>query len=95
MQHRRHGSEAVQAGFEVIDDLFREVRGFRQVVEVGEAVVLEPEEVQAGLVPGDEFFIGELPPTAVGVLLGVPRFLALEAVGGVVAGDELAEVFQA
>ena len=38
-------AEAVEGGFEVVDDLFGEVVGLRQVVQVDQAFVLEPEDV--------------------------------------------------
>lgn len=94
MQRGAYRSETCKACLDVVDDLFGEDLGFGKVVEVFKAVVFEPEEVEASLVAGDEFLVGELPPATFGVLLGVPGLLALLAVGGVVAIDEIPEIFQ-
>jgi hypothetical protein len=42
---------------------------FRKVVEIGEALVLEPEDVEVRLVARDEFVIRELAPAAFRILL--------------------------
>jgi len=87
--------EDVQAGFDVFDDFLGEVFGVREVVEVGEPAVFEPEEVEAGFVASDDFGVGEFAPAAVGVFVSVLGFFAYVAVGRVVAGDEVGEVFKA
>jgi hypothetical protein len=46
-----------QGGFEVIDDLPSENVGIGKVVGVLQAIVSEPEDVEAGLVVVDEFFV--------------------------------------
>ncbi len=56
------GAEAFESGFDVLDDLLGEVGGLGQAVEVGEAVVLQPEEVEAGFIAGGQLGVGELPP---------------------------------
>ena len=73
----------------VFDDFFGEVGGFGEVVEVGEAVVLEPEKIEARLVPRREFGVLELAPASLGIFLRVPGFLALQAVIRVVAVDKV------
>ena len=44
--------ELRQCGLQVFDDLLRNHGGRGQVVAVGQALVLEPENVQAGFVAG-------------------------------------------
>jgi hypothetical protein len=46
----------VRGGFEVVDDLPGENIGIGEIVGVFEALVSEPEDVEAGLVAVDEFF---------------------------------------
>ncbi len=60
-----------------------------EVVEAGEAFVFEPEEVEAGFVAGGSFFICTFAPAGFGVRFRFPSGLALVAVFGVVAVDEL------
>ena len=50
LQFGENFAEAVEGGFEVFDDLFSEVVWFGQVVQVDQAVVLEPEDIETGLV---------------------------------------------
>lgn len=83
-QRRCHVAEGGQRGFEVFDDLLLQHVRRRQIVELVQTVVLQPEHIEAGLVAGDQLFIGE-----VAEALG---FLAFVAVRRVVAGDEVAQV---
>ena len=75
LQGRSNGAEALQASLNVVDDFLSQVRGLREIVEIGEAVILEPEEVEAGFIAGNELVVAILPPTAFRVLFGVPGFL--------------------
>src|SRR5690606_20437415 len=94
-QHGGDGAEVRQAGLDVFDDLLREISRLGKVFEIGEAVVLEPEEIEAALVACGQFGMGELPPAAGWVLRGVPGFLPLVPVARVVAGNEVGEVLEA
>ena len=85
------GTEIFESGFDVLDDVLREVFRVGQVVEVGEAAVFEPKEVEAGFVAGVDFLAAEFPPATFGVLLQVPGFFADMPVGGMVAGDEVGQ----
>ena len=69
--------ELGEGGFEVLDDLGGDDAGGGQVVGVLEALVAEPEDVEAGLVPGDQLVVGEAAEP-----LGL---LALAALAGLVA----------
>ncbi len=53
----RHIPECVQCGFQMLDDLLLQDIRRRQIIQVLQAVVLQPEDIQAGLVAGDQFFI--------------------------------------
>ncbi len=67
------------------DLLLQHVRGW-QVVQIFQAVVLQPEDIQARLVAGDQFIVSkEL--EAFGFLARVPVFR-------VVAGNEILQVVQ-
>ena len=46
-----------QGGLQVIDDLLGENVGIGEIVGVFEAFVSEPEDTQASVVTGDEFFV--------------------------------------
>lgn len=79
----------MQASFDVINDFFGEDFRFGQVVEIGEAFVLEPKDVQAGLVACEYILERKLAPATFGILFRVPGFLALVAFPGAVAINEL------
>lgn len=83
------------ASLDVFDDALREYFRLGEIIEVGEAVVFQPEEVEAGLVACGQLSVRELPPAAGGIFLGVPRFLPLVAVLRIVARDELGEIVEA
>ena len=60
-------------GLEVVGDLTGQYVGRGEVVGVLQALVLEPEDVEAHLVTGEELVVAEGPPAAVGVLLAPGR----------------------
>ena len=73
------GAEVVEGGGEVVDDFGGDEVGAGEVVEVLEAVVFEPEDVEVEFVARAEIFVAE----------------AAEAFGfsaGALAGDEVVEV---
>ncbi len=77
--------ELVQRGLQVFDDLGGDHVGRWQIGRVFQAVVFEPEDVEAGLVPLHQFVIGEgMEPL---------RLFSLVSVLGLVAGDEVVQVF--
>jgi hypothetical protein len=65
--------------------------GSGRFAAVLEGFVAQPEQVEAHLVAGDDLVVVECRPPTIGVLLR-PGRLALLALGGLVAGDELVEV---
>lgn len=69
---------------EVFDYFFGQEVGVGEVGGVFEAFVAEPEDIKAGFVPLDQFFVAEG--------LEALGFLAVMAVGGVVAFNEVFEV---
>jgi hypothetical protein len=75
---------------QVFDDLGGDHVGVFQVGRVFQAVVLEPEDVEAELVSLRELVIAVRPESALGARFR-PGRPWLAAVGGVVAGDELIE----
>ena len=71
----------VKPSLQVLDDLFGEFVRFRQVVQIDQALVLEPEDVEAGLVAGSQFLVAVAPPAALGRIPFVPGGLAPVAIG--------------
>ena len=94
-QRSEDGAEVVQAGFDVFHDVFGEVGGLGQVVEIGEAFVLEPRQVETGFVAGDDVGVFIFAPATLGIFFGVPRFFARVTIGRIVAGDEFREILHA
>ena len=85
-------AELFEGGFEVFDDFLGENVGIGEIVGFFQALVAEPEDIEAGLVAVDELVVLVRAPAAVRILFG-PRRLALVAVLRVVALNELVEVF--
>ena len=56
--------EAGEAGFEGLDDLFDEIIGFGQVIQICQALVFEPSDVETGLVARADFLIAVAAPAA-------------------------------
>ena len=78
--------ELLQRGFQALHDLPRQDRRIGQVVGVLQALVLEPEDVQAGLVPFHQIVIAEGPEAF--------RLLSVVPVLRIVAFDEVLQVLQ-
>jgi hypothetical protein len=89
------GAEVLESGFKVFGDVFGEVFGIGEIVEVGKALVFEPGDVEAGFIAGDELGVGEPAPAAVGALFGVPGLFTGVAVGWLIARDEVGQVLEA
>lgn len=92
---RRDLPEAVQPGFKIFNDLQRQDIRLGQVVQIGEALVLQPEDIQTGLVTRDDLLIAVFAPAAFRVVGFVPAFAPLVAVLRIVVGDELLQVVEA
>src|SRR5436309_1348975 len=88
----RNKPELFEGGLEVVHDFLGDDVGIGKVVGGFEALVLEPEDVEAGFVAGNKFVIVVGAPAAVWFLLG-PRRFTLVAIGRVVALHKLVEVF--
>ena len=83
--------EAVQRALQVFDDLIGQDVRRGEAVEVGEGLVLDPENVQALLVPFPDLVGVVAAPSPIGVLLG-PGLPSLEPVFGIVAGNEIGQI---
>jgi len=81
LQAKRDFAEAVECGFQVLDDFGGDLVRRRQKVRIVERIVLEPENVEIDLVTGDEIGMRK-PPEALclDALVPPPRL---------VAGDEI------
>ena len=90
----QNGAKAGQAGFQVFYDLLRQLVGFRQIVEVGETLILQPEDIEAGFITGCQFLVGVPTPAAFRVLPGIPRCFSLVPILRVVAVDELGQMLK-
>ena len=81
-QRPRNLTKASQPRFNIIDNIRRYVVWLRQIVQVGQRFVFQPENIQAGFIAGDDLLITEFTPAAFGVFLIVPDFLALMRFSG-------------
>ena len=85
-QASRHIPERCQRSLQVLDDFLVQYIGRWQIVQIVLAVVLQPEDIQAGLVAGHQVLIAiELEALDGGPLVAVAR---------VVAGDEVLQVIE-
>jgi len=82
--------EEVAGGFEFCQ-LGGEDLGRGERVGVGEALVFDPEEVEAELAALEDLGVGVAPPASVGVVFA-PGGLALVRRAGLITGDKLVEV---
>lgn len=85
-------AELGQGGLEVLGDLQCQHVRFGQVLRLAQRVVLDPEDVQIQLVPLRQFLMGEVSPTAVGIVFGEVKAVygaPICLVGNIDCGDLL------
>ena len=85
-------AEAFQRRLDVFDNIAGEHIRVGQIVQIGQALVLDPADIQARLVPADHVLIGKPAPAAFRVGFRVPGFAARVPIGRAVAIDELFQV---
>ena len=83
--------KALQRTLQVFDDIIGQHIGCRQIVQIGKRLVLDPENVEAGLVPCQNVRNVEFAPAAIWIILA-PRFGALIAVFRMITGNEILQV---
>ena len=76
---------------QVFDDIIGKHVGRRQAIQIGKGLVLDPEDVQAGLVPRKNIGNVEFAPATIRVILA-PCFVALVAILRMIASDEILEI---
>ena len=83
--------ETIQRGLQIFDDIRGQFVGIGQAVQIGQGLVLDPEDVQAGFVPLQDVLCAEPPPAAIGVGFR-PGFRPFVAVFRVVAADKVIQI---
>jgi hypothetical protein len=94
LQTDKHLPEAVESSFEVFNDLLCQIVRLWQVIEVCEALVFKPEDVEARLVARGQLLVSELAPATFRVLFGIPSCFALLSVLRIVTIDEVSKVLK-
>jgi hypothetical protein len=84
--------ELFQGGLEIVRNFVSENVGSGEVIGILQALVLEPEDIEVGLVAFDEVLVIVRAKAALGILLGVPGGLAKVAFSWPVAADKLVQV---
>ena len=68
--------EAIHCRLQIFNDISCQDIGIGQAFKICQGLVLDPEDIQAGLIPLQNFFNAELAPATIGILLR-PSFGAL------------------
>ena len=83
--------ETIQCGLQILNDIRSQFVGIGQAVQIGHGLVLDPKDVQTGLVPLQDVLNGESAPATIGVGFR-PGFRSFVAVFRVVAADEVLQI---
>ena len=83
--------KALQSALQVLNDLLGQLIGTGEIVQIGQGLVLDPENIQAGLIPLQDIFDLETAEATLRVLLR-PGLVTVMTIGGVVAGNEVFQV---
>ena len=84
-------AESIHGRLEVFQDVLRQFLRGRQIVQISQSLVLDPEDIQAGFIPIEDLLGGKPPPAAIRIVLA-PGLVALIAVFRVVALDEVFQI---
>ena len=63
--------ETLQPSLYIFNDFTGKNVRVGEIVQVCQALVFEPEDIQIGFVPGDDFLVSEFPPSSFGVFFGL------------------------
>lgn len=91
LQLRLQLLKALQCALEVFDDVVSQHVGRGQVVQIGKGLVLDPEDIEAGLVPRKDVGNIEFAPAAIRVIFA-PRFGAFVPILRMITGDEVQQI---
>lgn len=91
LQTGQHTPKALQSGFQILDDVLRNIVRLRKVIQITQGFIPQPEDVQAGLIPLKDVVEGITPPPTIRVVLA-PGFFPLVAFARFVALDEFLKV---
>ncbi|NEX11349.1 MAG: hypothetical protein C1942_01385 [Prosthecochloris sp.] len=73
-------AETVQPGFDILDNLCRQIFSIGEIVEIGKGFILQTEDVEAGFVSSDDLFIVVVAPSAILVCFGIPGLFSVIAI---------------
>ncbi len=91
-QSGRDLREHLKRGFQFIGDFCGDCCGRRKRFGVGQALILDPEQVEAQSIAFQNLVVGEASPSTIGIFLA-PRCLALGSGFRFVAKGELVEAY--
>ena len=83
--------ETIQCALEIFDNIQSQFIRCGQAVQVRKRFVLDPEDIQTGFIPVQNFLNGEFPPAAIRVILR-PCLMALMPVLRMEAGDKILQI---
>ena len=83
--------KAIHGRLQIFNDIRRQHIGIGQAIQISQGLVLDPEDIQTGLVPFQNLIHIELTPAAIGITFA-PCFRALMAVFRIVAADEIFQI---
>ena len=83
--------KAFECALEIFDDIVCQHIRRGQVVQIGKGLVLDPEDIEAGLVPRKDVGNIEFAPAAIRVIFA-PRFGAFVPILRMITGDEVQQI---
>lgn len=83
--------KALQCALEVFDDIIGQHVRRGQAVQIGKGFVLDPEDIETGLVPRKDVGNVEFAPAAIRIIFA-PRFGAFIPILRMIAGDEVQQI---
>ena len=91
LQLRLQFLKALQCALQIFDDIIGQYIRRGKAVQIGKGLVLDPEDIETGLVPRKNIGNVEFAPAAIRVLLA-PCLGALVPILRVIAGDEIQQI---
>ncbi len=86
--------KALDSRLQTLDNVARQNIRVGKIVQVGQAFILEPGDIQTGLVPRQDIFVGKSPPSSFRIGFRMIGFLAFADIFRTIARNKVTQVFQ-
>lgn len=94
-QSRCNFPKTIQSRLKIVNNLKGQLIRFGQIIQIGQALILQPKNIQTGFVACHDLIKTVFTPAAFRIVLFVPGFLTLMTIERVITGNEFLQILKA